>query len=134
MTEKGDRLAGLGDPMAFDNGETVAFTIATTTGKQLRINCPLTELGDIFSFLGSVAEHAATQRGSQTPQASACFAPIPSSGVGFAAGRTSDETLLVMRLSGFDMAFAIPKDGLVRLADDIRRIALTLSAGSEKPQ
>jgi hypothetical protein len=134
MTVLGDRLAKLEEPMTFDNGKTLAFTIVTTTGKRLRVNCSLIELGDIFSFLGQIAEYAAKQQGSELHQTTADLAPIPASGIAFAAGRTADETLLVMRLSGFDMAFAIPNDGLARLADDIARIARTLSVGDAKPQ
>ena len=50
MSEMGDKLLTLENPMCFDNGKTVAFTIKTVDGKKLRINCPISELGDIFSF------------------------------------------------------------------------------------
>jgi hypothetical protein len=51
MSGKGNKLAGFEDAMVFDNGEEVAFTVKASTGKQIRVHCPLAELGDIFSYL-----------------------------------------------------------------------------------
>lgn len=138
MNGRGDKLAGFEDAMSCDDGETVAFTVKTATGKKLRVNCPLAELGDIFNYLGLLAKAAGEARNVPTPpipQAHQSYlAPIPVEGIGFAAGAGPDETLLLMRFSGFDMAFAVSSSGLVALADDIRRIALTLSAGGRQPQ
>jgi hypothetical protein len=137
MPGKGEKLAGLGDAMSFDNGEVVAFTVKATTGKAMRVHCPIAELGDIFSYLGQLAKSAGEMRNVSMPpipQSQNYLAPIPASAIGFQAGAGPDETLIVMRLSGFDMAFAVPSSGLVALAEDIRRIALTLSSGGGNPQ
>lgn len=93
------------------------------------------EIGDIFAFLGQLASDAAADK--ECPEAvhrQSYLAPIPARGMGFAAGRTPEETLLVMRLSGLDLAFAVPSSGLAALADDIARIARTLSADPAQPQ
>jgi hypothetical protein len=137
MPEKGERLEGLEDSAAFLDGD-VAFTVKTVSGNTFRVHCPVAELGDIFRYLGHLAKASGDMRDVSTtipiPQTQNYLAPVPAQGIAFQAGAAPDETLLVMRLHGFDMAFAVSSSGLVALADDIRRIALTLSAGSEKPQ
>jgi hypothetical protein len=131
MDKGGDKLAALEDGAASDDGD-LAFTVKTTSGKAMRVHCPLAELGDIFAFLGQLAKAGGEMRNvpmPSAPQTQNYLAPIPSKGIAFQAGTHPGETLIVMRLTGFDMAFAVPSKGLVTLADDIRRIALTLSSG-----
>jgi hypothetical protein len=137
MPGKGDKFAGLDDAMVFDNGETVAFTIQTATGKQMRVNCAVAELGDVFSYLGQIAKAAGEARSVSTlpkPQAHNYLAPVPAQAIGLQAGDRPDETLLVIRLFGFDMAFAVPTSGIVRLADDFVRAGYKLSPGSNQVQ
>jgi hypothetical protein len=136
VTDNGEKLAGLDDAVAFDNGNKVAFTVTTTTGNRMRVHCTLSEIGDIFSYLGSLAKAAGEMRSvpaPSIPQGHDYLAPVPAQGIGFQAGRSLDETLLVVRLSGFDVAFAVPSSELARMADDLVHIARTLSTGSEKP-
>jgi hypothetical protein len=128
---KGDKLKCLEDAAIFDDGDTIAFTVKSETGKQLRVSCSLSEVGDICSFLGHAAKAAAEQRNStleDTKGTHNYLAPIPSQGIGFTAGSDSTEAIIVMRLFGFDMAFSVPSSGLVALSGDIARIAKTLSA------
>jgi hypothetical protein len=128
---KGEKLMCLEDPAVFDDGETVAFTIKNATGKQMRVNCSLPEIGDICSFLGTVAKAAGEIRNAPTPpfpHGHNYLAPIPAQGIGFQAGANLGETILVMRLFGFDMAFSVESSGLARIADEVARIARTLSA------
>ena len=131
--KRGSKLTRLSNAAVFDDGDTVAFTVETEDGEPFAVNCPLLELGDIFNFLGLLAKGAAEMKSANPVTPQTYLSPITASGIGFAAGRTPDETLLVMRLFGFDMAFAVPSSELERLADDIARIARTLSAGSGKP-
>jgi hypothetical protein len=128
---KGEKLMCVENPAMFDDGETVAFTIRGETGKQLRINCSLAEIGDICSFLGFAAKAAAESRHStlDDPKDTHNYlSPIPAQGTGFTAGSDSTEAIIVMRLFGFDLAFSVPSSGLVALSGDIARIAKTLSA------
>ena len=134
MIGPGDKLAALEDATILENGERIAFTIKTSEGRQMRVNCSLAEIGDIFSFLGQAAKEAGMTKDAPSPPPSGAYnhlAPVPAQGIGFQAGQQPDSTLLVMRLFGFDMAFEVPSSGLVRLADDIARIARTLSASGE---
>jgi hypothetical protein len=137
MIHDGDRLAGLSNAMVMQGGDAIAFRVERRDGQSLDVVCDLVEVGDIFSFLGTLAKAAASEQETEsaTPSRSDRYlAPIPASGIGFQPGPGVDETMIVMRLNGFDVAFAVPNSGLVALADDIARIARTLSANHQKPQ
>jgi hypothetical protein len=137
MLEIGDKLACLENATVLDDGERVAFTVKGSTGKQMRVHCPLAEIGDVFSFLGHLAKAAGEARNAPTPPVPHThnyLAPVPAQGIGFQAGDHPDRTLLVVRLFGFDLAFEIQSNELARLADDISRIARTLSAGGNQCQ
>lgn len=130
MDGRGEQLATLDDPAAFDNGETVAFTIKTTTSKQMRVNCQLAMIGDIFSFLGRLAKAAGELRISPASDSlklqNDYVAPIPAQGMGLQPGANPGKTNLVVRLHGFDMAFEVESSGIVRLADEFVRVARSL--------
>jgi hypothetical protein len=133
----GSKLLCFSEAVAFNDGENVAFTIETQDRKRLRVNCPLPDLGNVFSFLGNLAKAAAEIQGKEDPplpHTQNFLVPVPAHGMAFQAGNSPDETLLVMRLFGFDMAFAVSSSGLTALADDFARIARTLSAGPGIPQ
>lgn len=137
-TDRGNKLSGLDNPAVFDDGETVAFTINTDTGEHLRVHCPIAELGQLFAYLGHLAKIAGAMRDAPKPttlqEGYNDLVPIPADGFGFQAGSNPDETLLMVRLSGFDMAFAAPSSALARMADEFVRIARTLSAGGNQRQ
>jgi hypothetical protein len=135
MLGTGDKFSTLVDAVVLPGGGRVAFTIKTVSGKELRVNCALAELGDIFSYLGTLAKAAGEARNAPEPlnlQTHNYLAPIPAQGIGLQAGEKSGETLLVVRLAGFDMAFSVESSGIVRLADEFVRKAHTLSAGKDQ--
>jgi hypothetical protein len=129
-----DKLARLSNGLVRPDGD-VQFTVETDAGRSLTVHCPVSELGEIFAYLGNLAKAAGELSGTPPPtHFQNDLAAVPAIGIAFAAGTNPSETLLVMRLHGFDMAFSVESNGLIALADDIRRIAMTLSAGGEKPQ
>jgi|SRR5208282_757517 len=137
MSDTYKKLLRLTDATVMDDDLGVGFSIETHEGEKLRVFCSVPEVGDIFSFLGALAREACLQthkeyQGSGPPRNE--LAPIPAEGMGFQAGPSPDETLLVMRLFGFDLAFSIPSSGLARVADDFARTARTLSADHRRPQ
>jgi hypothetical protein len=95
-----DKLLRLSNPEWRDGGDTVAFRIERQDGAMLDVSCPLVEVGDIFFFLATAVKAAAEARGMESPASQSHFSPIPIDGLGFAAGRTPDETLIVVSLSG----------------------------------
>src|ERR1035437_3383533 len=101
MVGRGDKFSGLEDAVILDNGATVAFTIKTAAGKELRVNCAVAELGDIFSYLGQAAKAAGEMRAAPAPSGSQghnYLAPIPAQGMGLQAGDRPDEALLALCL------------------------------------
>lgn len=135
--ENGERFTGLDHAAIVDNGDFVAFTIKTLGEKELRVYCELAELGNIFAFLGELARQAGLERNAPKPPSSGSYnylAPIPSQGIGFQAGQNLNETILVVRLSGFDMGFSVPSNALASMSDELVRIARTLSASGDQIQ
>ena len=129
------RLRQLSDPKVSPDGEMVMFSIETTDGEKLSVQCPVAELGDTFAFLGLLAKAAGERRHTELKRESDGYnylAPIPATGMGFQAGSSPNETLLVMRLHGFDLAFSTPTDALVEVADGFAQTARTLSADPSK--
>jgi hypothetical protein len=129
------RLLQLSDASVSPDGETVCFSIETQDGKKLCVQCPVAELGDIFSFLGQLASAAGERRNIELKGPSDGYnylCPIPAKGMGFQAANDPNETLLVMRLHGFDLAFSVPTGGLAEVADGFARTARTLSADPVK--
>jgi hypothetical protein len=126
-----DRLLRLSNAEWRDGGDIVAFRIERRDGRQLDLSCPLLEIGDIFSFLATAAEMAAAEAGKEFPSSQPYFAPIPVRGLGFAVGRSPDETLIVVNLAGFALAFSAPNSALAQFGRGLGRTAQTLSASSE---
>ncbi len=136
MFEAGNELVRLSDARISDDGNAVGFQIERADEQTFAAWCRVPTLNDAFHFLAVAAKAAGEQR-EEAPRLGSepqnYTTPIPAIGIAFQAGQTPAETVLVMRLHGFDMGFQIPSDGLVRLADDIARIARTLSASQAKP-
>ena len=135
-TGPNDELVRLTDARVREDGKAIAFRIERVDGETFDLSCSLPDLGDMFSYLGNAALHATAEEATQQQGASGPppdLHPIPATGIAFAAGASSDHTLLVMKLHGFRMAFEIPSRDLVRLADEISQIARTLSAQGVKP-
>jgi hypothetical protein len=130
-----ESFKSISGPRVLDDGKRVAFTVERQDGKTLRVTCPTTELGEIISFLALIGVHASENAPlsvDRTPGAPLSMTPIPAFGLGFAHGQSPDETFLLVNLRGFQLEFQIPSSGLIRLADDVSRIARTLAADSSK--
>jgi hypothetical protein len=130
------QILSLKDAESLNDGIAIAFTMETTHG-EARLALPTSDLGNVLSFFGSFATHVgdslhATGRPTWPPIND--LAPIPATGIGFQAGTTPDTTLLVMNISGFAMAFEIASSSLADMADELSRVARTLSAAATKPQ
>jgi hypothetical protein len=108
-------------------------------GQNVDFSLPIAELGDTVQFLVTCAEAAVTES-EETPEPpltktqSQEWAPIQMRGIGFAPGRTPEETLLVVKLAGFQLAFSVASSDLAGLADGLGQTARTLSAGHGQPQ
>ncbi|MGC2415826.1 MAG: hypothetical protein WA459_24405 [Stellaceae bacterium] len=133
---KPHRLTHIADPLFFADRQAVAIKIIAEGGT-FDLEIPAAEIGTVVQFLVGLADHVGTLAAEDgvdvTPQAKT-FSPIRIRGVGFATGATPAETLLVVRLAGFDLAFSLDREMLADLSRGFSRIAQTLSADPAKRQ
>lgn len=137
MIPEGNRLTQLSNALVLDDGDAVAFRVEREHGQTLDLACDLALIGDIFAFLGTLAKAAGVAQGKEAPAPSRTYnylVPIPAVGIGFQPGPRADETMIVIRLTGFDVAYSVPNNALAEMADGIARTARTLSASAQKPQ
>lgn len=125
------------------DGKRIAFRIECRDGvsgdvQSADISCAVGELTDVIAYLahGAVAAAANLNSPPPRPAVSQTFDtnPLPAQGIGFGAGRSPDETLLLVHLAGFDLVFSVPSSALARVAPELSRMTTTLSASGTKPQ
>jgi hypothetical protein len=121
--------AGLSSAAAHPNGEDVVFRVERADGESFEIACTLSDLAELVAHLIELSAHcrAPALKGHTKNM----LTPIPTVGMGFAVDtppHDADHSLLVMRTAGLDLPFRIASNGLVRLADDIAKVAQALAA------
>jgi hypothetical protein len=122
------KFTGLSMAIASPDGESIGFSVETVDGKRLRVECPLAEVSDIFAFLGHLAKAANDRRNVELARPAAVssnFAPIPARGVALQNGTEANETIVTVRLAGFDVAFSAPTDELAKAVDEFARATKT---------
>lgn len=132
---KPHRLTQIADPVFFADRQSVAIKIVATDGT-FDLEIPGAEIGTVIQFLVGLADHVGTlaaEDGVDVTSQATDFSPIKIRGLGFATGTTPAETLLVVRLAGFDLAFSLDSDNLSELSRGFARTAQTLSAAPDKP-
>jgi hypothetical protein len=136
-TRKPHRLTHMADPMLSGDAQFFAIKIVTETGGTFDLEIPTSEIGTVVQFFVSLADHVGTLAADDgvdvTPEATT-FSPIQIRGIALATGTTPAETLLVVRLAGFDLAFSLDTEKLSELSRGFARTAQTLSADPTKPQ
>jgi hypothetical protein len=134
---KPHRLTHLAQPRLTGDAKFLAVTVMTATHKPVDLEIPVSEIGGLVEFLIRCADYLISQAENDevdiTPDR-AKFAPIPLRRIHWATGSSTTETLLVIEMAGFDLAFSMNSQRLSEFADGLIRTARTLSAGSGKPQ
>ena len=130
-------FAGFADPVIGKDGAQSLWLKLETDSRTLNLAIPFAEIGDAIQFLAGCSEFAVSNSDHADdaipPRLEKQeWAPIPARGFGLGAGRTPDETILMIQLSCCQLAFPIPGKDLIWLADDFARTAQTLSAGLGK--
>ncbi len=123
------RFLRFSNAAASHDGKHFAVYVETDDDTVLDLEIPIEEMGDIVQFLVDVANHVDADARHEQRQ----YSPIPIRGLGLATGRTPDETLLIIRLAGFELAFQLDSKHVAELGEDFGRMANTLSA-SGPPQ
>lgn len=132
---KPHRLTHIADPVFFADRQSVAIEIIATGGT-FDLEIPGAEIGTVVQFLVGLADHVGTlaaDDGVDVTPAIKDFSPIKIRGLGFATGATPAETLLVVRLAGFALAFSLTSNNLAELSRGFPQTAQTLSAAPDRP-
>jgi hypothetical protein len=125
------------DPAVSPDRKNLWVKIASENGGSADIEIPLTQIGDAVCFLASVANQIVSEMQDQVeipPQMATHWAPIPVVGAGLGLGRRPRETILTIRLAGFELAFSLDDSKVAELGSDFARIRQMLSAGRGNPQ
>ena len=128
IKRKPHRFIGFTNPEMAADGRSIAILAQTESGKTLDLEIPFKEIGSIIDFLVLCASSA-----TEPVNGSDSYSPIPIHGLGLATGRTADETLLVVRLAGCELAFSLASKQIAALGHDFAQIAQVLVA-SGRPQ
>ena len=118
------RLVRFENPVAAHDGRHVAFEVVTGDAEKFDLEVPLVELGAVIEYLVGLATHVGVNEA--VPQK--IYSPIPVQGLGLATGRDANETLLVVRLAGCELAFSLDSTKVAELGGSFARTAQVLSA------
>ena len=110
------------------DGTKMAVLIETEDAPPFDLSIPYHEIGGIVQFLVLTANMSNPEPG----KGQQYWDPIPLQGIGFAAGNSPEETLLVVRLGVFDLAFQMQSQRLKELGDHLSRTLKTMSAQGEE--
>lgn len=118
------RFVRFSNAAASHDGKHFAVCVETDDDTALDLEIPIEEIGDVVQFFVEVANHVDADVRHEQRQ----YSPIPIRGLGLATSYTPDETLLIIRLAGFELAFQLDSKRVAELGKDFARMAKTLSA------
>jgi hypothetical protein len=124
----------MANPIISHDNKHFAVEIETEDSLPLDIEIPLSEIGTIVEFLVSISSHQQPDYKPLNLPEQLNISPIKINGLGFAMGNSTEETLLIVRLSGFDLAFSLDSNKLEELGLDFARTAQALAANNQNPQ
>jgi hypothetical protein len=117
------RFIGFSNPSLSIDGRSIAVKVLTDPGDPVVLEIPYQEIGAIIEFL----TRCAASGGEPTPAAMS-YNPIPIVGLGLATGNTAEETLLVVRLAGCELAYSLASKQVAALGRDFAQTAQVLAA------
>lgn len=91
--------------------------------QQVSLEIPLSEFSAIVSSLAQIAASASSPAPETAP-----IRAMPLSGLGIAASKNPDESLLMVQLPGLELAFSAPSDRMAYATDQLSQMAKTLTA------
>jgi len=120
-----------------EDGARMAITIECRSGESAEVSFALSDVADIISYLIRAAAIVTEQSGSVRPAPvvggpQIHVDPVPALGIGFGAASSPNQTLLLIRTIGVDVAFSIPSSELARVGPEFAEMANTLSAGQSR--
>ena len=129
-------ITNINKPMRHEtpDGQALSFTIETTAGNE-RLCCAATNVPKIVEFFVGCANSLVDETPPEalTAQIPLNPHPIAARGIGFATTEHPDLALIVIRLPGFDLTFAVGTAEFVSFRDDVDQTARLLATGTAKP-
>lgn len=120
-------LMRLSNGTCSDDGTRVRFRIESPGDGGVEIECAHSDIESVIRFMIGLGGLAAARRPEVTPHTMGRtdrvrIDPIDISDLGFMRERESGETVLVMRMFGFDLGFAVSRDQLAGLKAELDRL------------
>jgi len=135
MQRKPHRLMHLAEPALTGDAKFLAVKVITETSRTLDLEIPISYMGKLVEFLVRCADYlvslAEADEVDIIPDLTT-FSPIPIRGIRWATGSSAAETLLIVEMAGFDLAFSMDSARLSDFAQGLSQTAQTLSAGTSK--
>jgi len=129
------KIAAITDFAMTGDGKKFAFNVVTQDHQKTNLEIDATELGTLIQYLithaATMAMRAHNDSVELSPQGQT-YSPIPTQGIGISSGSSHSDSLLVVRLFGFELAFEIPNSELASLAESIGRTATLMSGDHSK--
>ncbi len=127
MTDDVLEIARLSNAGVDDDGATVRFRIEGTDGREIDVSCDHAQLEGLVHYMAQLGRLSAAKRGDVTPHRfgatdNVSVNPIETSDIGFMRGMESDESVLVVRMFGFDLGFSVTAPQLRALHAEIERM------------
>jgi hypothetical protein len=129
------QIGSIGIAVVSGDGLSITAPVQFTDGSKMDLAFPVSDLGALVAYFAVLNDRLSEEGvgGLRPPTADIC-GPIRVNGLGFQASVRPDDTMLVLDLAGCRLGFALTNTRLIALADDVTRVARTLSADQRRPQ
>jgi hypothetical protein len=111
---------------------TVSFSVDRQDGESFAVSCPIEQLKDIINYFFAVARQVSPAAATEPLSGLHDLAPVPIDYLSAGIGNDPDQTILVARIGGFDLALSVPNTELEGLQRDLARTLLTISASPDR--
>jgi len=118
-----NKLTSLSNVVLTGNGQDIAFTLMEGSSPLTRLRFALDEVPEFIAYLCQ-----AVQAVHPEPRTMDSFATVEAIGAGLVGCADPTKTLLVLRLAGMDLAFALESTAVAALGSSFAQAAATLSA------
>jgi hypothetical protein len=127
------QIKGLRDARLTTDGLALSFTLETDAA-DLALHVPTVDIGRIVAFFVGAASACDDLFGAAERPMPEHLDPVPALGIGFSTLGTPERTAMIVRLPGFDLAFAVESRRLADTARSLNSTLATLSASGHQPQ
>ena len=127
MSDEPLDIARLFQARVSDDGGSVRFRVEASDGRTVELACDHDRIEGLVHYIVQLGRLSASRRDDVTPHRfgatdNVSVSPIETSDIGFMRGMESDESVLVVRMFGFDLGFSVTAGQLRALHAEIERM------------